>query len=162
MKKINNGYTRLQDYNCFGCSPTNSIGLQLQFYSQDEFVIAKWTPTIDYEGYHNVLHGGIQATLLDEIANWAIIHLLHRTGVTNSLEVSYLKSVFISKGEITIKSYVEKFDANTATVVAEILDCDGVIRTKATVCYTTFSDHIAINKFKFPGYENFNLLEDSE
>ena len=72
MKKISNGYVSLKDYNCFGCSPNNGNGLRLHFYSEGDFVISKWTPTHDFEGYHNVLHGGIQATLLDEIANWSV------------------------------------------------------------------------------------------
>lgn len=159
MKKINNGYVSLKDYNCFGCSPNNGIGLRLHFYSEGDFVISKWTSSPDFEGYHNVLHGGIQATLLDEIANWTIIHLLKRTGVTNSLEVKYLKSVFIHRGEITIKAKIIASDKNTATVFAEILDCEGVVRSNATVCYTTFSENIAVNKFHFPGFESFKLEE---
>ena len=32
MVKINNPYAERKDYNCFGCSPNNEHGLQMEFY----------------------------------------------------------------------------------------------------------------------------------
>ena len=160
MKKIHNGYSILKDYNCFGCSPNNPIGLCLNFYEDGEYVISKWTPTNNYEGYHNVLHGGIQATLMDEIANWVIINKLQQTGVTKNLSVNYSKSVYIHKGELTIRAKVAHTQKNEATVLAEILDINGDIRSSATVCYATFPDQVARTKYHFPGYENFYAEED--
>lgn len=159
MKKIHNGYSLLKDYNCFGCSPNNPIGLRLHFYDEGEYVVSKWTPSNDYEGYHNVLHGGIQATLMDEIANWTIINKLQKTGVTKSLAVNYSKSVYIDKGEITIRAKVADTQKNEATILAEILDINGDVRSSATVCYATFPDQLARTKFHFPGTENFFLEE---
>jgi len=160
MKKIHNGYSILKDYNCFGCSPENPIGLRLDFYEEGEYVVSKWTPTHDYEGYHNVLHGGIQATLMDEIANWVIINKLNQTGVTKSLTVNYSKSVYIHKGKLTIRAKILHTQKNEATVLAEILDIEGEVRSSATVCYTTFPDQVARIRFHFPGYENFFLEEE--
>jgi len=159
MKKIHNGYSILKDYHCFGCSPDNPIGLRLDFYEEGEYVISKWTPTHEYEGYHNVLHGGIQATLMDEIANWAIIRKLKQTGVTKSLTVNYSKSVYIHKGELTIRAKIVDTKKNEATVLAELLDAEGDVRSSAMVSYATFPDQVARNKFHFPGYENFFLEE---
>lgn len=159
MKKIHNGYQLLKDYQCFGCAPNNPIGLKMEFFEDGEYIITQWEPSSLYEGYHNVLHGGIQATLMDEIANWVIIHKLKRTGVTNSMEVKYLKSVYLNQGKITVRGKVISEDPKCATVYAEILDFEGTIRSHATVIYTTFPDRIAINKFNFPGYDQFYLEE---
>ncbi len=159
MKKIHNGYQLLKDYQCFGCAPNNPIGLKMEFFEDGEYIITQWEPSSLYEGYHNVLHGGIQATLMDEIANWVIIHKLKRTGVTNNMEVKYIKSVYINQGKITIRGKVIREDSKSATVFAEILDFENIVRSHATVTYTTFPDKIALNKFKFPGYDQF-FLED--
>ncbi len=73
MIKIVNPFIELgrgHDYNCFGCSPFNEIGLQLDFWEDGDYLVAKWQPRKSLEGWMGVLHGGIQATLLDEIAGW--------------------------------------------------------------------------------------------
>jgi uncharacterized protein (TIGR00369 family) len=159
MKKIHNGYSTMEGYNCFGCAAHNPIGLKLEFFEDNEYVVSKWTPSNNYEGYHNILHGGIQATLMDEIANWVIINKLQKTGVTKNMQVNYSKSVYIDKGEITIMAKVESTNKNEATIFAEILDFDGDTRSSALICYSTFPEIIAMKKYNFPGFDNFQLEE---
>ena len=62
MRKIKNPYTDLEGYNCFGCSPNNPIGLNMEFYEDGEYVISDWEPKKHLTGYGNILHGGIQST----------------------------------------------------------------------------------------------------
>ncbi|MFQ5859435.1 MAG: PaaI family thioesterase [Anaerolineae bacterium] len=53
---------------CFGCGVENPIGLKLSTYEMDDGrVVARFTPREDYQGYPGVLHGGIIATVLDEV-----------------------------------------------------------------------------------------------
>ena len=67
MKKIVNPYAKAgrAEYQCFGCSPQNAKGLQMKFQLDGEEVVSVWNPQKWAEGYMNVLHGGIQATLLE-------------------------------------------------------------------------------------------------
>ena len=82
MKKIINPYDK--DLNmCFGCGTANPIGLKLLFTESDEFIHASWQPTVYYQGYPNVLHGGIIAALLDEIGGWVISVKIGTAGVTS-------------------------------------------------------------------------------
>ena len=69
-KKIINPWTELgkEEYNCFMCSPTNPKGLHLSFYEDGDDVVTRWIPSRDYEGWKGVIHGGIQATIIDETA----------------------------------------------------------------------------------------------
>jgi uncharacterized protein (TIGR00369 family) len=159
MKKIHNGYSEMANYNCFGCAANNPIGLKLEFFDDNEYVVSKWTPSNNYEGYHNILHGGIQATLMDEIANWVIINKLKQTGVTKSIQVNYNKSVYISQGEITISAKISSIQKRDVTIYAEIKDCDGVMRSSARICYTIIPDVVALGRNQFPGYEQFYLEE---
>ncbi len=64
----------LNDHNCFGCGALNPIGLHLRFYAlaDGEGVWAPWLPTVEYEGYGGMIHGGIISTLMDEILAWSL------------------------------------------------------------------------------------------
>ena len=109
MKKIRNPFTDLgtrDNYNCFGCSPNNEIGLQLEFWEDGEELMAKWQPRNLLEGWHNIIHGGIQAALLDELGGWIVLIKVKTAGVTSELNIRYLKPVNISKGEITVRGKV--------------------------------------------------------
>ncbi|MGD0710115.1 MAG: hypothetical protein ABR968_02965 [Bacteroidales bacterium] len=68
MRKISNPYIKVKEYCCFGCSPDNKTGLRLEFYEDGDEIYTEWQPTQYLQGYVNVVHGGIQSTLMDEIA----------------------------------------------------------------------------------------------
>ena len=108
--KIINPYTKLPGYNCFGCSPDNTVGLQLQFFEEDEYLVSEWMPKQHLSGYKNVLHGGIQATLLDEIASWAVQIKLRTAGVTANLNLRYKKPVLVDEGQITLRAKIDKVE----------------------------------------------------
>ena len=82
MKKIKNPWLHLVDegYNCFGCAPNNPWGLKLEAYEDGEDIVALWTAHDNYQGWVKTLHGGIQATLLDEIAGWLVFRKLQTAG----------------------------------------------------------------------------------
>ena len=94
-RKILNPYAKMEGYNCFGCSPDNHLGLQMEFYEDGEDIICEWEPVKHFGGYKSVLHGGIQATLLDEIASWTIQVKLKTAGVTANIDLRYKKTVFV-------------------------------------------------------------------
>ncbi len=154
-RKIHNAYAELGDYNCFGCSPNNPIGLRLQFMEEGEWVTAKWTPTQSYEGYINMLHGGIQATLLDEIADWVLIAKLQTSGVTKNLNINYLKPVYVNQGEITLRAKLQSQGERTAIIYTELMDKEGVVRSNAEIEYFVFPQEIAKKKYSFPDPKEF-------
>jgi acyl-coenzyme A thioesterase PaaI-like protein len=55
--------------NCFACGMENPIGLKLEMYADVATggVVCDYTIPKKYEGYPGVAHGGIVATLLDEV-----------------------------------------------------------------------------------------------
>ena len=59
------------DHACFGCGDENPIGLHLRFAIENDAVIAAFVPSPDHQGFHNVVHGGIISTVLDEAMAWA-------------------------------------------------------------------------------------------
>jgi uncharacterized protein (TIGR00369 family) len=53
---------------CFGCSPHNEDGLRLRFVrTRDGGVEASYTAPEKFCGAEGVIHGGIQAAMLDEV-----------------------------------------------------------------------------------------------
>ena len=84
MKKIKNPWLHEPGYNCICCGPENPVGLHLEFWEDGEDVLTKWTPTQNYQGWIDTLHGGIQSMLLDEVAGWVVTRKLQTTGVTSS------------------------------------------------------------------------------
>lgn len=56
---------------CFVCGENNDLGLNLRFSAEGPIVHAKFTPKWEHIGFQNVTHGGVLATVLDEIMVWA-------------------------------------------------------------------------------------------
>jgi uncharacterized protein (TIGR00369 family) len=56
---------------CFACGIQNKNGLKLTISGNSEGVLASIAPPSWSQGYSGVVHGGIVATILDELAVWA-------------------------------------------------------------------------------------------
>ncbi len=75
---------------CFACGPDNEIGLHLEFLDlEDGVVSARFAAREDFRGAHQLLHGGIAATALDELLVWAGILVEDVMTVTGTLELRY-------------------------------------------------------------------------
>lgn len=78
------------DEMCFACGKDNPIGLHLTFIEDDEYCRATFISERNYQGYEGIIHGGIIATLLDEVmARFA--WKKYGSAATAKLEVRYLK-----------------------------------------------------------------------
>lgn len=157
MRKIQNPYAKSghAEYQCFGCSPNNEIGLRLEFWDEGEYVIAKWIPRKSLEGFRNVLHGGIQATLLDEIASWVVQTHCKTVGVTSSMEIKYRCPVLVSDGEITLRGRVKEAGTRIAIIETELFGNDGKLCATAVVRYFLFSTEKASEEYFYPGANAF-------
>lgn len=58
---------------CVVCGTQNRTGLQIRFRSSSDGATARWTPTIGWESFEGIVHGGIVTTVLDEAMSQAII-----------------------------------------------------------------------------------------
>lgn len=154
MRKIVNPYDK--DLNmCFGCSQKNPIGLKLQFTENDEFIIAEWQPSDIYQGYNNILHGGIIATLLDETGAWCVSVKVGTAGVTSEMKTKYLAPVYINKGIIILKASIAEKTDNTAKINCYLYDGKSKLCAEAVAEYFIYPPEIAVRKFRYPGQEAF-------
>jgi acyl-coenzyme A thioesterase PaaI-like protein len=85
---------------CFICGMENPIGLKLEIYELEKGVIETvYTAPAHFQGYPGVLHGGIVASILDEVSGRALMGdpSSPRFMFTGKLEVKYRKNVPIGK-----------------------------------------------------------------
>lgn len=154
-RKIKNPYANMEGYNCFGCSPDNTFGLQMEFYEKGDEVLCDWTPADHFGGYKSVLHGGIQATLLDEIASWAIQVKLKTAGVTANIDLRYKLPVHVGKGNLLIKARIKEVVKRLAYVQTELYNHEGKLCCYGTIKYFIYPEEVAREKLYFPGFEDF-------
>jgi len=90
-------YTFGAEQQCFGCGPKNPHGLKLRFAVEGDSVVTTFTPSTGLDGPPGIFHGGLQATLCDEVAGWGLVGLLGRMGFTTSMNVRYMRPVRIDE-----------------------------------------------------------------
>lgn len=155
MRKIVNPWDNMPGFECFGCSKANPLGLKLDFFEDGDFVVANYRPDVHFQGYHNVLHGGIQATLLDEIASWVVYVKLQTAGVTSSLNIKYRSPVILGEGYIRLKASVKEYSGRIAQIRGELYNAANKLCSEADIQYFVFPPNVAKEKYHYPGIEKF-------
>lgn len=151
---------KIPGYNCFGCSPDNQHGLQMNFFEDGEFIIAEWEPKDFFQGYFNVLHGGIQATLIDEIASWFVYVKLKTSGITSKLEIRYKNPVYTDKGKITLKARLKEKRRNIVLIFVEIYNNEGKLCAYGDAQYFTYPAETVCKHLYYPEYDEFFYPEE--
>ena len=153
MKKITNPFLDLigKGYNCFACAPNNPYGLKMEFYEDGDDIVSFWTPGDNYQGWLNTLHGGIQATLLDESAGWLITHKFQTSGMTTNLNVKYKKPI-PTGADVTleIRARVKQTRRNFVYIDASISH-NGEICSVGELTFFCFPKEVAEKEFHFSG-----------
>lgn len=106
---------------CFGCGEANPIGLHLEFFLAEDGIVVCMAEVADtFEGPHGLLHGGIIATLLDEIMSKAVrSHGI--VAMTRHMEVDYLWPV-PSGRPIRMEARVTRNEGRKHWAEAKIMD----------------------------------------
>ena len=155
MRPIHNPFATMEEHNCFCCSPNHPIGLKLAFFEDGEWVLAQWKPDIRYTGYKNIIHGGIQSTLMDEVAAWVVYIKAATAGVTSRMEVRYRKPVSASIVLLSIRGKLVDCNRRIAKVQVEILEDHMQVYAEALVDYFLYSPEKAATELDYPGLESF-------
>jgi acyl-coenzyme A thioesterase PaaI-like protein len=92
---------------------------------------------------------------MDEIASWTIFAKKHVAGMTTKLEVKFLKPVFVSGGELTVRARISNSKRNLVIVQTDIYDSQGDKVSEGLIYYFTFTPEQAREKLNLPGVEDF-------
>jgi acyl-coenzyme A thioesterase PaaI-like protein len=150
VREIINPFVESEGYSCFGCSPANDQGLRMRFFEDGDEIVSTWEPEKRFCGYGSILHGGIQATLHDEIASWVVFVKLATAGFTERLEVDYRNPVRIDSGAIALKSRLERAEGSKAYIRTRLFDGAGKLGSESLAVYFILPQRIARRKFAFP------------
>ena len=103
---------------CFACGPENPHGLYMTFYTDEEALYSWVQPPEHMCGWENIVHGGIQGTIMDEVMGWAAVFLTKRIALTKQTTLSFIKPVLFDQGELLAESRVLKH-SNEREVIME-------------------------------------------
>jgi uncharacterized protein (TIGR00369 family) len=128
---------------CFGCSPHNTRGLRLSFVRTSEHAVETHYTAEDHLcGMRGVIHGGIQATLLDEVLGTAArfgLDAEEDVGLaTVEIRVRYRRPA-PSHEALTIRGEFDRVDGKDVHVRGSIVNAEGTLLTEADGRFRRFA-----------------------
>lgn len=119
---------------CFVCGIENPSGLHMKFYqSGPGEVVANFTVTDDFQGYPGVVHGGVIASMLDEVTGRALMDPPDqptRFMVTAQLSIRYRKPVPVGQ-PLRLVGHAGERKGRVAKAKGEIYAPDGSLLVEA-------------------------------
>ncbi|TFH38200.1 MAG: PaaI family thioesterase [Anaerolineales bacterium] len=117
---------------CFVCGLENGNGLGMMFYEQGPgSVMATYEVPDHFQGYPGVVHGGIVAAMLDEVAGRAAMVGKHdHFRYTVKLEIKYRQPTPTGT-PLKVHGWVEKERGSRAIAKAELRLEDGTLLAQA-------------------------------
>lgn len=137
MRKIKNPWLQKEGYHCFGCCPDNPAGVHMEFFEDGDDIVCFWRPQAHFQGWVDTLHGGIQSTLIDEIASWVVFRKLQTTGVTNKLEVKFLKPIMTTENQLTLRAHLVEMKRQVAFIDVSVYNSQEELCTEGKAIYFT-------------------------
>ncbi len=115
---------------CFGCGQSNATGLRLKFFVRDDGRIVSTVKVPKrFVGPPGHVHGGVIATLLDEVMSKANRHL-GVIAMTRHMEIDYLRPVPLSQ-PVTLEGHNLGAEGRKHHCEARLLDAEGKVLASA-------------------------------
>ena len=117
---------------CFACGPENPHGLQLSdfHFEGDEYVV-NFTPQRHHQGWQGITHGGIVATLLDEVTT-RMLSDQGEEAVTAEMTIRYHQPLPTGQPVRARVRLIEK-RKRLATTEAKLVDSEDIIIASAQI-----------------------------
>ncbi len=129
MKKL--PHTR----SCFVCGESNPVGLKLTSETDGRTVQLRFRPGPEHVGFKQTVHGGLIATVLDEIMVWACAVRTQRFAYCAELTVRYLQPVQPQQELLAVAELVENRRNRIFAARAELRNRAGVALASASGKY---------------------------
>ncbi len=122
-------------HSCFVCGESNPRGLKLRFHAEGNVVTAKFRPCPEHIGFKGVVHGGITATVLDEIMVWACVVATRKFAFCAELNVRYLQPLIPDTEVLVTSELVADRKGRIFEAKAAVLNAVGEPLVQATGKY---------------------------
>ncbi|MFH1262900.1 MAG: PaaI family thioesterase [Pseudomonadota bacterium] len=116
---IANPFSDVPGFECFACGAGHPHGLQLKLQKVDDQVFCRFNARKEFSGFSNILHGGIQATILDEVMWWGAFESRGLLCLSQSMEIEYRAPIHIGS-DIVAMARVTNEGENTVDLVGEL------------------------------------------
>ena len=118
---------------CFVCGKENAEGLQLDFSvdAASRRIETSWVPSDAYQGYTGILHGGLVATLLDEVVG-KLSTFIGQPAVTAEMTIRYLKPIPTGR-RLTVRGRITEDRRRLLLGDSEAFLEDGTVAATASV-----------------------------
>ena len=120
----------IDDSMCFVCGEKNPIGMKTRFHLEGDRVYMLFNLEKNYQGWGDVVHGGFQSMLLDEVQVQTAGYKGYKT-VTAEMTVRFKKPVLCGCDYKSVGK-IEKVSSTVIETSAEIVDKDGVVYAVST------------------------------
>jgi len=121
----------LQDKDtCFVCGRSNPSGLRLPIVADDQGAHFEYVIPEHYQGWHGIAHGGIVATLLDELMAWSTKTRGYST-VTAEMNVRFRKPVPVGR-KIYGQGWITAEQGRLVLAASRLTDPAGTVLAEAT------------------------------
>ena len=122
-------------HSCFVCGESNAVGMRLRFHYDGRVVRTEFNPRPEQCGFKGVVHGGITATLLDEMMAWACAVQGGQFGYCAELNVRYQRSLQPDVPVTATAELVANRRNRFFEIKSEIRDASGSLLASATGKY---------------------------
>ena len=129
---------------CYICGRDNPVGLKMNFYDDGvDTVQSIVTPENHFQGYPGVLHGGVVASILDEVVGRSMMsgdH--HRFMMTVSMNVQYRHPVPMGE-ELKAIGKATRVRSRIGKAEGQIILPDGTVACEAQLVLVDMPDTLA-------------------
>ncbi|MCB2227370.1 MAG: PaaI family thioesterase [Desulfarculaceae bacterium] len=126
---------------CFFCGVENPGGCQLKFSrveSDPPELVCRWSPPQRFNGLGEILHGGIQSGIFDEIMGWTAHQMTGQPSVTGELHIEFMGPLYVNQ-PLEARCRIEGIEGRKVKLAAEITGPDGKVASRAKGYYVMVS-----------------------
>jgi uncharacterized protein (TIGR00369 family) len=127
-----------EPHNCFACGELNEHGLQLKLHLGER---RSWTEFVlddRFEGWRGVTHGGIIATVLDEVMAWALV-AEDNWGVTARMTIDFKRPVPVGTS-VRAEGWIVHNRRRLVDTAGQIVDANGTLLASAEAVYVAANE----------------------
>ena len=122
-------------HSCFVCGESNASGLKIRFETDGRLVQARFMPRPEHVGFKQTIHGGIIATLLDEIMVWACAVQTRRFAYCAELNVRFVNPLRPGEEALAIGEMMSNRRNKLFGAKGELRNHAGLVLASATGKY---------------------------
>ena len=144
LRPIENIWETQMEFKCFGCSTHSKFGLKLTFQRDDaEQVYSSFEISEHYTSFESVVHGGILAVVIDDIAFWTVFSKFRKIALTIGMRIEFKRVAHPNTKLVARGRLAKQVDKNRLSVFVDIFNNNETENAKFLICTATVD-------FQFP------------